>query len=254
MGISVHDASGGLRVTPAVSATTVTTTGNIDNLDFGNADLIRMNNASLSTIRGLVAGRSGQTVTIVSIGAGQVDFAHQNAGSSAANRLINLATSMVTSAAAGSGAATYQYDATTARWRLISHSQGAPIAYTVTWTGSVSNPAIGNGTLNGQYFLTNRELSVFINVSMGSTTTFGTGFWQFSTPVAPSTVITPGTGAFVYDNSSGTPGGLIAATYSSFGSGGFLAYDSTGAGVDATHPFTWATSDLIRMSLNIVID
>lgn len=109
------------------SEVSFTTTGNIDNLDFSGADLIRMNNASDATIRGLVAGTPGQKVTIVSIGAGVVYLAHQNTGSSAANRLIHPVTSGNTPLAAGSGRATYQYDGTTDRWRLLTHVQGAAI-------------------------------------------------------------------------------------------------------------------------------
>ena len=124
---------------------TVTTTGNIDDLDFQYCSVILMNNATLSTIRGLKAGFPGQEVTIVSIGAGQVNLPHQNISSAAANRLINSVTSGITPLAAGKGIATYKYDEITVRWRLINHNQGAMIAIpyasgnftgsgTITWT------------------------------------------------------------------------------------------------------------------------
>jgi len=93
----------GFNINNNFSEVTLTTTGNIDDLDFGNVSLIRMNNASLATIRGLKAGYAGQIVTIVSVGAGQVDLAHQNAGSSAGNRFINFATIGTTCLAAGVG-------------------------------------------------------------------------------------------------------------------------------------------------------
>lgn len=125
MAFSVIDTQGRLKTFQVPTEVTFTTTGNIDNLDFSNADLIRMNNATLTTIRGLKAGYTGQEVTIVSVGAGQVDLAHQNAGSTEANRLINYATSANSSLAAGSGSGTYKYDGTTLRWRLVSHEQGA---------------------------------------------------------------------------------------------------------------------------------
>lgn len=125
MGFEVLDANGAQKVTLGQSVFTLTTTGNVDDLDFGNADLIRLNNASLTTLRGLKAGSDGQRVTIVSIGAGEVDLAHQNTGSAAANRLINTVTSGVTPMSAGVGSSIFQYDATTARWRLIKHEQGA---------------------------------------------------------------------------------------------------------------------------------
>src|ERR1017187_8808588 len=87
----------GLVNTPkGTSEFTVTTTGNIDDLDFSNASTIRMNNASLSTLRGLKAGVAGQQVTIVSVGTGKVDLAHANTGSGAGNRLLNYITSAAT--------------------------------------------------------------------------------------------------------------------------------------------------------------
>lgn len=107
--------------------TTITTTGNIDDLDVKGYSLLRMNNASLATIRGIRAGYPGQLITIVSVGAGQVNLAHQNTNSAAANRLINTVTSGITPLAAGTGKCTYRYDAETARWRLIQHEQGAEI-------------------------------------------------------------------------------------------------------------------------------
>lgn len=102
----------------------VSTTGNIDDLDFAKCGVIVMTNATLATIRGLKAGFPGQRVTLLSTGAGQVDLAHQNAGSVAGNRLVNLATSAPTSLFPGAGSATYIYDEVTARWRLLQHEQG----------------------------------------------------------------------------------------------------------------------------------
>ena len=132
-----------------------TTTGNIDNLDFANAALIRMNNATLATIRGLQAGIPGQRVTIVSIGAGEVDFAHQNANSSAANRLINRVTSGVTPLAAGAGAGTYQYDGTTLRWRLVHHNQGVAITRGFDATNYTSF-SVGSWTLGSTDVVTEK--------------------------------------------------------------------------------------------------
>lgn len=108
----------------AASEITSTTTGNIDDFDFNNARLIRFNNATDTTLRGLKAGVAGQLVTIVSVGAGHVFLEHENAGSSAANRLFNTITSGPTPLATTCGKATYRYDGTSARWRLIAHDQG----------------------------------------------------------------------------------------------------------------------------------
>lgn len=111
---------------------TITTTGNIDNLDIDGCSLLRMNNASSATIRGIKAGYAGQVIAVVSVGAGSVSLEHQNVNSQEANRLINLITASVTFLVAGKGAALYQYDNNTLRWRLIFHNVG-----TVFTAGSV---------------------------------------------------------------------------------------------------------------------
>lgn len=104
---------------------------------------IHANNPTLLTIQGIAAGKDGQQLTIFSIGAGQVDLAHQNGAAAVGNRLINCATSGNTSLAAGSGVAVLQYDATATRWRLRQHEQGAwitPAFVAGTYTG------VGGGT------------------------------------------------------------------------------------------------------------
>lgn len=107
---------------------TVVTTGNIDDLDFENCSIIRMENATLSTIRGLKAGYPGQEVTVMNVQPGQVNLEHENSGSLAQNRLLNTITVGPTCLAVTGtvfGSATYKYDDITNRWRLIHHNQGA---------------------------------------------------------------------------------------------------------------------------------
>ncbi len=177
MAFNVIDAQGRVKGFNSPSEVTKTTTGNIDNLDFANADIIRMNNASLSTIRGLAAGVAGQTVTIVSIGAGQVNLAHQDTNSAAGNRFINYVTTGVTPLAAGVGSATYQYDATTARWRLVAHSQGAYITPTFSAGNFTANGAMtytvtqGVGDIAYVYYINGRTmtLSWYIVGTIGGT-------------------------------------------------------------------------------------
>ena len=122
---------------------TITTTGNIDDLDtvagdIVSASVLRMNNATLATLRGLQNGRNGQLITIVSVGAGAVSIANDNAGSSAVNRILTGTGGTIT-LAAGTGIATLQYDNTTTRWRLLVNSSKVDIQFfttpgTNTWT------------------------------------------------------------------------------------------------------------------------
>jgi len=152
---------------------TTTSTGNVDDLDFADADLLRCDNASLMTLRGLKAGVQGQRLTIVSVGAGQVDISHQDTGDAvAANRLICFATSGKTSLAAGTGAATVQYDAVTARWRLVQHEQGDYIAAAFsagdyTGTGSMTW-TVDSGDCSCRYYLRGRQLEVALTVATSS--------------------------------------------------------------------------------------
>jgi hypothetical protein len=157
-----------------------TTTGTVNDWApatiVGNTE-IRCNNASLLTVQGIAAGYDGQLLRIVSVGAGQVDLAPQNAGSSAANRLLNFATAGSTSLAAGSGYAEYQYDTTTARWRLLVHEQGAWITATFNGANFTGNNSmtwtVGSGDVTTlAYRLSGRTL--FVNYSLSATTVAGT--------------------------------------------------------------------------------
>lgn len=142
--------------------------------------LLRCNNASLLTITGITA-QAGQRVVIVSVGAGQVECAHQSTGSTAANRLINCATSGTTPLAAGSGAATYVYDDTTDRWRLVKHTQGAGItrafnAGDYSGAGTMTVTAEASDVVSFAYLLNGRMLTVFFyldSLTIGGTPTGG---------------------------------------------------------------------------------
>lgn len=152
--------------TPVVQTTTLTGAQNNFALSAGCA-LLRCNNATLLTLTGLVAGVDGQLLVIESMGAGQVDLSPQDASSTAANRLQNFATSGKASLAPGVGNAVYQYDATAARWRMVSHVQGAVIA--VAWNAANFTAASGTWTVEVgdqtvfTYLLIGKMLTVTVN-------------------------------------------------------------------------------------------
>lgn len=142
----------------------------------GRGDLaIFMNNASLLTVQGITAGLDGQVLTIFSKGAGQIDFAHQHASGTALGKLTLFATSGLTSLAAGSGVAVFQYDLTLTKWRLVTHEQGAWITptfsagnYTSTGTWTVASGDV----ITQEYHLSGRTLKV--NFRIATTTVSGT--------------------------------------------------------------------------------
>ncbi|MFJ9315765.1 hypothetical protein ACIRN4_16365 [Pimelobacter simplex] len=55
-------------------------------------------------------------------------------------------------------------------------------AYTPTWTASTTSPVLNNGTISGRYVLAGKWLMFRINITMGSTTTFGSGAYAVSLP------------------------------------------------------------------------
>jgi hypothetical protein len=122
--------------------------------------------------------------------------------------------------------------------------------YTPTWTASSVNPAIGNGTIDAGYRRSSESDLVQYEGRLlaGSTTTFGTGFWQISIPVAPAaasanraTLI-----GLTLDSSAGTSVPVIGR----FFGGTVLVFNGTaGTSISATVPFTWATSDELRWSI-----
>jgi hypothetical protein len=108
------------------TSASISTTGVINDLDFGNVSQLRMTNATLATITGLKAGRSGQRLTIIAAGAGQVDISNETVATSvAANRILSDITNGVRSLAPGYGTISLEYDLISARWRMLSHEQGA---------------------------------------------------------------------------------------------------------------------------------
>ena len=121
-------------------------------------------------------------------------------------------------------------------------------AYTPTWTATTTNPAIGNGTIVGSYSEVGKWIRFRLKVTMGSTTTYGSGAYLFSLPVAPLASLS--SDAFnvqgvVFDTSA------TARAFRSGYLGGASALalaDQAGAVVNATVPFTLANGDSISIT------
>jgi hypothetical protein len=154
---------------PYTGWTVVTSTNTGTQNDFapglvGNTEL-RMNNATLATITGFAGGYDGQLLRVPSVGTGQVDFSEQDTNSAAANRMALYATTVQskTSLAAGVGEALFQYDGTAARWRLLSHEQGAWITPTFNaanfaGSGGMTWTVAGGNVTASRYWLKGRTL------------------------------------------------------------------------------------------------
>jgi len=84
----------------------------------------------------------------------------------------------------GTGAALVKWLYFNAAWLDI--TVGPWKTYTPAWTAATTNPVLGNGTLTGQYLQVGKTVHYRIVLTMGSTTTYGSGYYQLSLPVASS--------------------------------------------------------------------
>jgi hypothetical protein len=119
-------------------------------------------------------------------------------------------------------------------------------AYTPQWTAASVNPAIGDGTIEGYYKVIGKTCFVRGNIAMGSTTTFGTGEWYVSMPFTASHADAILMSANLLDNGSGWYNATMAGARAGFNHKAPIQYQTAGgtAGdVNATAPFTWASTD-----------
>lgn len=54
-----------------------------------------------------------------------------------------------------------------------------------SWTATTTNPVLNNGTWIGKYIQINKLVKFYAQITIGSTTTFGSGQYQIALPVAP---------------------------------------------------------------------
>lgn len=121
--------------------------------------------------------------------------------------------------------------------------------YTPSWTGSGGNPAIGNGTLAGWYMQAGKLVHFRISIIAGSTTTYGSGNYSLTLPVAPTSYRWRFSGATANAGAADYPmwGRSLGA-----GSTTLELVVPTGAGtsdafVTPTVPYTMGSTDYITL-------
>lgn len=138
---------------------------------------------------------------------------------------------------------------------------GAWTSYTPVWTAATTNPAIGNGTITGRWKTLGDNLvigQINITTSTSGTTTFGSGSYSWSLPVAASSAqlsFFPIGQAYVF---KGSGGGEVGGTCRLFNSTTVqaLAAPTTGSGTvwSSTVPLTWSTSSFIFFALQFIYE
>ncbi len=117
----------------------------------------------------------------------------------------------------------------------------------LTWTGSSSNPSLGNGVLESQYqLLGSKGVHLQVGVTYGSTTTPGSGYWIFNLPFnASANSIKFSRGVSFMDDISaqGRPGTsrILNATQ--------VIMDNSGGAVTGTSPAAPANGDRYNIDI-----
>lgn len=128
---------------------------------------------------------------------------------------------------------------------------GAWTSYTPTWTGSTTNPVIGNGTLTGRYLKVGRTVWAELYVLAGGTTTFGSGTYTFGAPFAKAASGTESVGSARLSAGSTYIGQCVLSASSSSMNATFpsTATPATAVNMSNTTPATLAAGHLLRMSI-----
>lgn len=67
---------------------------------------------------------------------------------------------------------------------LVDSIEAGWTAYTPAWTAATSNPAVGNGSIVGRYKRFGKTVLFRVNLTIGTTTTLGSGQYSISLPFA----------------------------------------------------------------------
>jgi hypothetical protein len=115
----------------------------------------------------------------------------------------------------------------------------------LTWVGATTNPVKGNAAIVAKYRRLGKMVQARVSITMGTTTTYGTGFWTVGLPVTPAD--TAGCGAAIIFDS-----GVGQRSASCFinGTGVILVSASALVGGAGSTPFTWSTGDLLMFTID----
>lgn len=127
-------------------------------------------------------------------------------------------------------------------------------SYAPTWGAASVSPNIGNGVITGRYFKVGRTIVTQIGLTLGSSTTTGTGDWSFTVPIISANLTGLGqyfwTGAvhMIRQGAARYNGVALLGTNTSN-----LAITVPNSGgdyiVQGNFPATWAATDFFNISI-----
>lgn len=127
---------------------------------------------------------------------------------------------------------------------------GAWTAYSPIWSASGTQPVPNNGALTGNHRLIGKLAHVRITLTIGSTTTIGSGVYRFSLPAAAPPKVNSLLTALFADASDGTrlyPCTVRIIAASTTGDNMRIAVAGNAASLGATVPVVPATGDVIMI-------
>jgi hypothetical protein len=121
--------------------------------------------------------------------------------------------------------------------------------FTPTWGADSVNPSLGNGTLTGRFRRKGKHVRVDINLTMGSTTTYGTGAWFFELPSGLNQNVKARALGVARAVDTGTASHTGVSTISA-GAAPKIYTISSGAAAfwQSNTPHTWASTDVLILS------
>lgn len=117
-------------------------------------------------------------------------------------------------------------------------------AFTPTWSASGTAVSLGNAAISGSYRQVGKWVEYRGLLTMGSTTTYGTGFYRFTLPVTAVAIELVGVAQLLDFGTQDKCGSCYT-----FSTALLVPVSSAGA-VGPTVPHTWATSDQIRWHIS----
>lgn len=118
--------------------------------------------------------------------------------------------------------------------------------YTPVWAATGTAVSLGNGTITGRYQTIGKAITMVVKLTMGSTTTYGTGTYSITLPVTSGASASSIGSCYLRDASAGSSGHFSGMTYVAAASGILVPFaSSSNAVAGPTIPFTWASTDFL---------
>lgn len=118
--------------------------------------------------------------------------------------------------------------------------------FTPVWTSSGTPISLGDATIEGRYLRAGKLVAYTGRLNMGATTTYGTGLYDISLPIAAESGNRYNGVGFALDSSTATNNQPIAVRMDGTS---LMRFYGTGGQVGATVPFTWASGDTLAWNI-----